>query len=51
MEEVYPGAIKRVVKLRDGCEIVVHDFGGDGPPLLIQHANGFHALAYLPMVQ
>lgn len=44
-------ATKRYVQLRDGCKIVVHDFGGFGHPLLILHANGFHAFTYLPMVQ
>ncbi len=34
----------------DGVELEVHDFGGDGPPLLIAHATGMCAGAYLPMV-
>ena len=34
----------------DGVELELHDFGGDGPPLLIAHATGFCAGAYLPMV-
>jgi pimeloyl-ACP methyl ester carboxylesterase len=34
----------------DGVELELHDFGGDGPPLLIAHATGMCAGAYLPMV-
>jgi pimeloyl-ACP methyl ester carboxylesterase len=30
------------VTARDGVEIAVHDLGGDGPPLLLAHATGFH---------
>ncbi|MEA3020153.1 MAG: hypothetical protein QOI47_1677 [Actinomycetota bacterium] len=33
----------------DGVTITVHDFGGDGPPLLISHATGFCAGTYLPL--
>ncbi|GMH33741.1 hypothetical protein BSKO_01575 [Bryopsis sp. KO-2023] len=43
-------AYKRTVELRDGCKIAVHDFGGVGPQLVILHANGFHAWAYVPMI-
>ena len=28
----------------------VHDLGGDGPPLLLCHATGFHGLVFTPMV-
>jgi pimeloyl-ACP methyl ester carboxylesterase len=34
----------------DGVDLELHDFGGDGPPLLIAHATGMCAGAYLPMV-
>lgn len=34
----------------DGVELELHDFGGDGPTLLVAHATGFCAGAYLPMV-
>lgn len=27
----------------DGVELAVHELGGDGPPLLLCHATGFHA--------
>lgn len=33
----------------DGVELAVHDLGGDGPPLLICHANGMLGLAYEAM--
>jgi pimeloyl-ACP methyl ester carboxylesterase len=33
----------------DGVEVVVHDLGGDGPPLLLSHATGFHGRTYRPM--
>ena len=26
----------------DGVTLAVHDLGGDGPPLLLCHATGFH---------
>jgi pimeloyl-ACP methyl ester carboxylesterase len=34
----------------DGVDLELHDFGGDGPPLLVAHATGMCAGAYLPMV-
>ncbi|MGI8757568.1 MAG: alpha/beta fold hydrolase [Acidimicrobiales bacterium] len=33
----------------DGVEIEVYDLGGDGPDLLVAHATGFCAGAYLPL--
>jgi pimeloyl-ACP methyl ester carboxylesterase len=41
----------RRVESSDGVAVAVHDFGGQGPPLLISHATGFHAHAYLPMAE
>lgn len=38
------------VRSTDGVDLELHDFGGDGPPLLIAHATGMCAGAYLPMV-
>ena len=29
--------------------VAVHEFGGEGPPLLLSHATGFHGYCYLPM--
>ena len=34
----------------DGVDLALHDLGGDGPPLLLCHATGFHGRAYLPFV-
>ena len=34
----------------DGVELAVHDLGGDGPPLLLCHATGFHGLVWTPLV-
>jgi pimeloyl-ACP methyl ester carboxylesterase len=33
----------------DGVGIATYDLGGDGPALLLAHATGFHALAWLPL--
>ena len=33
----------------DHVNVAVHEFGGDGPPLLLSHATGFHGYAYLPI--
>lgn len=32
----------------NGVTVAVHDLGGDGPPLLVAHANGFCGGAYAP---
>ena len=26
----------------DGVQVAVHDYGGDGPPIIFCHATGFH---------
>jgi pimeloyl-ACP methyl ester carboxylesterase len=33
----------------DHVNVVVHEFGGTGRPLLLSHATGFHGYAYLPI--
>jgi pimeloyl-ACP methyl ester carboxylesterase len=33
----------------DGNEVAVHDLGGDGPPLLLAHATGFHGRVWEPV--
>lgn len=33
----------------DGVELAVHDLGGEGPPLLLCHATGFHGMVWAPM--
>jgi pimeloyl-ACP methyl ester carboxylesterase len=35
----------------DGVELTVHDLGGDGPPLLLCHATGFHGLVWTPLAE
>ena len=35
----------------DGVAVALHDFGGTGAPLIVAHATGFCAGAYLPMVR
>lgn len=38
-----------VIASTDSVPIVVHDFGGVGPPVLLSHATGFHAHCYEPI--
>jgi pimeloyl-ACP methyl ester carboxylesterase len=33
----------------DGVEVAAYDLGGNGPPLLLAHATGFHAHVFLPL--
>jgi pimeloyl-ACP methyl ester carboxylesterase len=35
----------------DGVDLAAYDFGGDGAPLVLAHATGFHARAFDPMVE
>lgn len=35
----------------EGVRVAVHDFGGDGPLLLLSHATGFCANVYQPMIE
>ena len=44
-------ATTRRVASTDGVEVALHHLGGDGSPLLICHATGFHGLAYAPFAQ
>jgi pimeloyl-ACP methyl ester carboxylesterase len=41
----------KMIPSSDGVEVALHDFGGDGPPLLVCHATGFHAWCYEPMLR
>ena len=43
-------ALLRRVPTPCGDDIAVHDFGGDGPSLILLHANGFHGLVFQPLV-
>ena len=36
------------IRSTDGVSLAVHDLGGDGPPLLLCHATGFHGLVWRP---
>lgn len=35
----------------DGVQIAVHELGGDGHPLLLAHATGFHGLVWKPLAE
>lgn len=37
------------VRTSDGVKIAAYDLGGDGPPLLLVHATGFHGRMWLPL--
>jgi pimeloyl-ACP methyl ester carboxylesterase len=39
------------VTTSDGVSIAVHDFGGDGPPLVLAHATGLHGLVWGPVAE
>jgi pimeloyl-ACP methyl ester carboxylesterase len=41
---------EKVVHTSDGLALAVHDFGGDGPDLLLAHATGLHGLVWAPVV-
>ena len=40
-----------VVATNDGIEIAALDWGGDGPPLLLGHPNGFPAGVFDPLAR
>ena len=40
-----------MVPTAEGQVVASYDFGGTGPALLIVHATGFHAPAYLPLIE
>ncbi|MEM8922898.1 MAG: alpha/beta hydrolase [Actinomycetota bacterium] len=39
------------VSSTDGVQVAVHDFGGEGPTLLLNHATGFCAHTLQPMIE
>jgi pimeloyl-ACP methyl ester carboxylesterase len=41
----------REVTTSDGVPIATYELGGDGPPLLLAHATGFHGLGWLPVAE
>jgi len=38
--------VTTLIESTDGVRVGLHDLGGDGPPLLILHATGFHGRCY-----
>ena len=38
-----------VIPSRDGVSLAMHDFGGEGSPVLLSHATGFHAHCWEPV--
>lgn len=44
-----PITIPTTIPSTDGVQIAVHDLGGEGGPLLISHATGFHGHCYVPV--
>jgi len=47
-DTVEPSAITIVAS--GDAEVALHHFGGEGPPLIISHATGFHARTYQPVI-
>jgi pimeloyl-ACP methyl ester carboxylesterase len=39
----------RRVRSTDSVDVAVHDLDGDGPPVLLAHATGFHGLVWRPL--
>ncbi len=46
-----PTASPAYVDSTDGVKVAVHDFGGEGPLLVLSHATGFCAHLWLPMTE
>lgn len=42
-------AAVRTVTAADGVEVAIHDLGGEGPPMVLAHAAGFHGLVLAPL--
>lgn len=40
-----------IARSSDAVDVIVHDFGGSGRPLLLSHATGFHAHCYAPIAE
>lgn len=43
------GHVSHRVASTDGVTLVLHDLGGDGPPLLLCHPTGFHGMVWAPV--
>jgi pimeloyl-ACP methyl ester carboxylesterase len=39
----------QLVSSTDGVQVAVHDFGGDGPPVVFSHATGLLGMLYQPL--
>jgi len=39
------------VTIEEGLRLAVHDFGGDGPLVLLAHATGFHGMVLAPLAE
>ena len=49
---VLSGVARRVIRLPEsGVEIALLDWGGEGPPALLHHANGFCAALWGPVAR
>ncbi len=46
-----PTANPRYIDSTDGVKVAVHDFGGEGPLLVLSHATGLCAHLWLPMTE
>src|SRR6266540_5356830 len=46
-----PSAPVHRVPSTGGVSLALHDLGGDGPPLLLCHPTGFHAMVWAPLAQ
>jgi pimeloyl-ACP methyl ester carboxylesterase len=44
-----PPEADRRVRAADGVEIATYHLGGDGPPVMLLHATGFHGRCWLPL--
>lgn len=41
----------KIIPSIDGVSIAIHDFGGQGTPVLVSHATGFHAHCFAPLAE
>lgn len=51
MRDGLPGRPDRLVRGADGVELAVHRLGGEGPPVLLAHATGFHGRCWAPLAR
>ena len=41
----------RIIASTKGAQVALHDLGGDGPPVLLTHANGFCGQMWQPVAR